>query len=180
MKKEISEKIEIPENTELVIEGNILTIKGANGENKKKFDLKNLHINKEHNSLIVSCKKATKKEKKKINTLRAHLKNMIEGVSKKFEYQLKICFSHFPITVEVKNDELIIKNFLGERENRRLKIPKGADIDAGKEIITISSVNKEIAGQTAADIERATKVRKKDKRIFQDGIFIINKAGKEI
>lgn len=93
---------------------------------------------------------------------------------------MKICFSHFPITAEVKNDELIIKNFLGERANRKLKIMKGASIDVDKEIIIVSSINKEIAGQVAADIERATKVRKRDKRVFQDGIYITSKAGKEI
>src|SRR5271157_1858901 len=107
MKREISQKIEIPENTELIIEGSTITVKGLQGENKRKFDLKGLEIRKEHNSLILSCKKATKKEKKRINTTRAHINNMIEGASKKFEYTLKICFSHFPITAEVKGNEVI-------------------------------------------------------------------------
>lgn len=180
MKKEISEKIEIPEGIEVVIEGNTIIIKGPQGENKKKFDLKNLILHKEHNHILVSCKKASKKEKKRINTLMAHLKNMIDGVSKRFEYKMKICFSHFPITAEIKNNELIIKNFLGERANRKSKILKGADLDVGKEYITITSVSKEIAGQTAANIEKATKIRKRDIRVFQDGIFITSKAGKEI
>jgi len=180
MKKEISEKIEIPVEVELIIEGNTIIIKGPQGENKKRFDLKDLVLHKEHNHILVSCKKASKKEKKRINTLRAHLKNMIDGVSKRFEYQMKICFSHFPITVEVKNNELIIKNFLGERANRKSKILDGANVDLDKEFITVSSVNREIAGQTAANIEKATKVRKRDRRVFQDGIFITSKAGKEI
>lgn len=180
MKKEISEKIEIPEGIELIIEGNTITIKGPQGENKKKFDLKDLILHKEHSHILISCKKASKKEKKRINTMRAHLKNMMDGVSKRFEYQMKICFSHFPITVEVKANELIIKNFLGERANRKSKILDGANIDLDKEFITVSSVNREIAGQTAANIEKATKVRKRDRRVFQDGIFIISKAGKEI
>lgn len=180
MKKEILEKIEIPDGIEVVIEGNFIIVKGSQGENKKKFNLKNLQIRKEHNHLTIGCKKATKNEKKRINTLRAHLNNMIEGVSKMFEYQLKICYSHFPITAEVKGKEMIIKNFLGERANRKLKILEGADVDVDKEIIIVKSVNKEIAGQMSADIEKITKINKKDRRVFQDGIFITSKAGKEI
>jgi large subunit ribosomal protein L6 len=180
MKKEISQKIEIPENTELILEGNIITIKGSQGEIRRKLDLKELEIHKEGNHLTLSCKKATKKEKKRINTGIAHIINMIKGASKKFEYQMKICFSHFPITAEVKGNELIIKNFLGEKQNRKSKIPKGAEVKVEKEFIIIESISKEIAGQTAANIETATKIRNRDKRVFQDGIFIINKAGKEI
>ena len=47
-------------------------------------------------------------------------------------------------------------------------------------MITVRSSDKEIGGQMAADIERITKVIKKDRRVFQDGIFITNKAGEEI
>ncbi|MDD5699667.1 MAG: 50S ribosomal protein L6 [Candidatus Nanoarchaeia archaeon] len=180
MKKEISEKMEIPEGIEIVLEGNFIIAKGSQGENKKKFDLKNLQVHKEHNHLTIGCKKATKNEKKRINTLMAHLKNMIDGVSKKFEYRLKICYSHFPITAEVKGREMIIKNFMGERANRKLKILEGADVDVDKEIIIVKSVNKEIAGQMSADIEKNTKINKKDRRVFQDGIFITSKAGEEI
>jgi len=180
MRKEILQKMEIPKNVEVLIEKDYIVIKGSQGENKRKINLRNIKIYKENKELIFECKKATKKEKKAINTFKAHVKNMIDGVSNKFEYQLKICYSHFPITAEVKGNELIIKNFIGEKENRKAKIPKGAEVKVDKEIITINSINREIAGQAAANIEQSTKIRKKDRRVFQDGIFIINKAGKEI
>lgn len=180
MRREIMQEVEIPEGVEVVIEGNLVTVKGPEGENQRKLNFRNLDVKKEGNKIIMDCKKATKKEKKTMNTTRAHLKNMIEGISKKFEYTLKICFSHFPITAEVHGDELIIKNFLGERANRRTSIPKGAEVKVNKEMITITSTDREIAGQAAANIERATKVSKRDRRVFQDGIFIITKAGKEI
>ena len=135
---------------------------------------------KEGNKIIIGHKKATKKEKKIINTTTAHIKNMIKGVQKKFEYKLKVVFSHFPITVELKGNEGIIKNFLGEKIPRKFKVIKGADVKIDKDIITVSSTDKEIAGKISADFERATWIRMRDRRIFQDGIFIISKAGKDI
>jgi len=180
MKREITQKIKIPENVEVTLEGGNVHVKGPQGDIKRKFNIKDLEVKKEENHIVISCKKATKKEKKRINTMRAHLNNMIHGVSSKFEYQLKIVFSHFPITAEVKGNELQIKNFLGEKQNRKAKIPHGAEVNVNKEFITITSINKEIAGQAAANIETATKIRKRDIRVFQDGIFLINKAGKEI
>jgi large subunit ribosomal protein L6 len=49
-----------------------------------------------------------------------------------------------------------------------------------KDIIKISSTNIEAVGQAAANLERVTKISKRDRRVFQDGIFIISKCGKEI
>jgi large subunit ribosomal protein L6 len=180
MKREIFEYVEIPEGVEVNVEGNLITAKGTEGSFDKKINLSRLEVTKEEGKLKIGCKKSTKKEKKMIFTTAAHLRNMIAGVSKKFEYQMKICFSHFPITVEVRGNEMIIKNFLGERSDRKTSIPKGAEIEVNREMITVKSMDKEVAGQAAANIEKATKVGKRDRRVFQDGIFIINKAGKEI
>jgi len=180
MHKELFQTIDIPEDVEVKIDGDIVETKGVAGENKREFDATNLVLEKKENQIIIGNKKATKKEKKRINTLVSHIKNMIKGVQEKFEYQLKICFSHFPITVEIQENEAIVKNFLGEKIPRKVKIPEGVEIHMDKEKININSVDKELAGQTAANFEMATKVPMKDRRVFQDGIYIINKAGREM
>ena len=131
-------------------------------------------------TLGIVSKKATKTEKKMMNTIAAHIRNMIKGVQEKFEYKLKICFSHFPFTVKQEGNKIIVNNFLGEKINRTVEMPEGAEIDIAKDIITIKSINREIAGQAAANFEKITKVRNKDIRIFQDGIYILNKAGREL
>lgn len=56
----------------------------------------------------------------------------------------------------------------------------GVEIEVKKDSITLKSINKEAAGQTAANFEKATKIRNRDRRVFQDGLFIINKCGKDI
>jgi len=180
MKKEIFQDIEVPEGIEVSLDKTTILIKGPEGEIKRKFKANKITFEKKDNKIVVGNKKATKKEKKMINTIAAHIKNMIEGVQEKFEYKLKVCSSHFPISVEIKDNEFIIKNFLGEKIPRKSKILNGSTAKIDGSIITINSHDKELAGQTAANLETATKVRKKDLRVFQDGIFMTNKPGREI
>lgn len=180
MRKEIIQTVEIPDGVEIKIEDPIVTVKGSEGELSKKFNFHNIEVKQKAGELTIGNEKATKNEKKMINTNAAHIRNMIKGVTQKFEYKLKICSSHFPMTVKIEGDDIIVKNFLGEKIERRTKIPKGAEVNLDKEFITVTSTNKEIAGQAAANFEAATRIRGRDIRVFQDGIYIINKAGKEI
>ena len=114
-----------------------------------------------------------------MNSINAHLNNMIRGVQEKFNYKMKICYNHFPITVEIKDKEAIIKNFLGEKIARRAKILDGVEVKINKDFVEINSTNREAAGQTAGNFEKATWIRMRDRRIFQDGIFITNKPRRE-
>jgi len=180
MKKEIIQEVEIPENVEAKINGSVLIIKGKEGETSKNFNTNKLVFEIKDNKIVIKNEKATKSEKKMINTITAHVRNMIKGVQEKFEYKLKIVFSHFPISVELKDNEAIIKNFLGEKISRISKIPNMVEVNVDKDIITVRSHDKELAGQTAANFEKTTKIRMKDRRVFQDGIFITNKAGRAI
>ena len=180
MRKEIFKEIEIPSGTEVGTDENRITIKGKIGEDSKEFNSGKIKIKTEGNKIIIGSKDATKKEKRIINTFTAHIKNMIRGVNEGFEYKLKAVYSHFPITVEVHGKEAMIKNFLGEKIPRKMKILDGANVKIDKDFITVSSHSKEIAGQTAANFEKATWIRKKDRRVFQDGIFITSKGGEEI
>lgn len=180
MKKKLYEEISIPGGVEVSIEGKRLIFKGKEGESSREFNLGKINLEKKDKKIILSCEKQTKKEKKIIKTSVAHIKNMLQGVQGKFEYKLKICSSHFPMTVKIEGDSAIIKNFLGEKVDRKTKLPKDVEVKLDKDIITITSIYKEIAGQAAANLERVTKIRGRDKRVFQDGIYLINKAGKAI
>lgn len=180
MRQDYFKEIEIPEGVEVTINRGLVSVKGPEGENTREFPLRNLELKKKDNKVVIGKKGSTKREKKLINSMKAHIANMIKGVKEKFEYTLKVCSSHFPMTVECSGRELTIKNFLGEKKPRKTTIPKGAEVNVDKEIITVKSTDKELAGQAAATIERATELRKKDRRVFQDGIFITNKAGKQI
>ena len=180
MKKTLFRKIEIPEGISAEVKGNLFHVKGPEGENSRKFKIGKLEFAIEENRVSIGSKNATKREKKLMNALASHIKNMILGAQKKFEYELKAVFSHFPITIDIKGQEILIKNFLGEKVPRKTTISKNVEIEVNGSTIIVRSIDKELAGQAAADLETATRIRARDKRVFQDGIFMIKKAGREI
>jgi large subunit ribosomal protein L6 len=180
MRKQFEQAITIPEGVQIRKDGKFIFVKGAHGEISKEMNFRKLKTESKDGKFIISHASSTRNEKRMINTITAHVKNMIKGVKDKFEYKLKVCSSHFPINVEIKGNEVFIKNFLGEKTPRKCKIPKGAEVEINKDIITVKSASKETAGQASANFEAATKVRNRDRRVFQDGIFITSKNGKEI
>jgi large subunit ribosomal protein L6 len=110
-----------------------------------------------------------------VGTLAAHIGNMIAGVTRGYEYKMKVVYSHFPIQLKAASDELVINNFLGERRSRFAKILPGTKVVVGKDEVVITGIDKESVGQTMANIEQATRVRGFDIRVFQDGIYLVDK-----
>jgi len=182
MKQDICEKIGIPQGITVTIDSmTVVTVKGPKGEIKKimKDAFVNVHV--DGASVSIEAKNASGRQKKMIYTFKAHLNNMFKGVVEPWIYNMKICAGHFPMTVAVQGDKLVVKNFLGEKVPRVLKIRKGVKVVIQDKDVTVESVDKELAGNTASDIELLLAIRGgRDLRKFQDGIYITNKAGKEI
>ena len=176
--EEINADVEIPEGVQVNISGKVINIKGAKGELSREFKDPNIEFSNVDGKIKIMTKKPSKKEKAIIFTYRAHVRNMIKGVTESFKYELKICSTHFPMNVAFNNGEITVKNFFGEKSPRVLKINSDVKVAVKDKIIELESCDKEKAGTAASNIEQLTRVTNKDRRIFQDGIFIINKAGK--
>jgi len=179
-KQGIQEKISFPNGCELKQDKTKITIKGPKGEITRILPDKQIKITKHGEELLISYEKSSKKEKKNLFTTKAHVKNMIKGAQEGFTYKLKICSGHFPMSVALKNGVVEIKNFIGEKVPRTLKLKAGADVKIEGDMITVYAVDKEIAGLTAGAIEKMTRRPGFDKRIFQDGIYITEKDGKKL
>lgn len=177
----ITENIVIPEGVTVEIVNSVVKAKGLKGENEKTLSHPKIEISKKSDKEIeVVCKKPTKREKTVIYSFVAHIKNLLEGVKSGFTYKLKMCFSHFPMSVSVEKDEVVIKNFLGEKIQRKSKILPGVQVKVDGSIIIVEGVDKEDTAATAARIEQATRITNRDRRIFQDGCYLIEKAGKPV
>ena len=173
----IKEKISIPENVEISYAEGIITVKGEKGTISKKLTHPRLKVAVTKETVDISCTDSPKrKEKALVGTFVAHINNLIKGVTEGFEYKMKTVFSHFPIKTSVDGNHFIIENFLGERSARKAKILEGIDVEIKGDTISVKGIDKERVGQTVANIERASKVKNRDVRIFQDGIYRISKG----
>ncbi len=173
--RRLRKEIVIPQGMEVEI-GEVITIKHKNVVVQKRLTYPTVTIEKKNDKIIIEPKRFTKREKKIINTFKSHLQNMIKGVQEPYEYKVKICASHFPMTVTLEGKKLIVKNFLGEKVPRVAVVVENAEVKIEGELITIKSADKEIAGQTAANFEQCTRITNKDRRIFQDGLWITQKS----
>ncbi|AGB04983.1 archaeal ribosomal protein L6P [Aciduliprofundum sp. MAR08-339] len=172
----VKHEIEVPEGVDVRLEGFNLHVKGPLGEMTREFKHTRVKMSIQDGKVVVYCPLPKKKEYAMAGTWKAHVQNMIKGVTEGFEYHLKILYAHFPMKVTVKGDKVVIENFLGERAPRYADIFGDSKVEVKGDTIIVKSINKEHAGQTAANIERATRVKNRDPRVFQDGIYIVKKG----
>jgi len=169
---ETLKSIEIPEGVLVKVEGRVVTVNGEKGELTRNFSHAPISIRLKENTITVQANWPRKKETALVGTVSSHIQNMITGVTKGFTYKLKIVFSHFPISVKVRERTVAIENFTGERSPRIAKIMGDTKVMVKGEDVIVQGTNIEDVSQTAANIQNATKVKKKDPRVFLDGIYI--------
>ena len=171
----MKEVIEIPDGVRITKEDGTIIVSGARGEVKKILSHPHVEI-KIDDKITIESKNERRKNKAVVGTWKAHIRNMIKGVTDGFKYEMKIVYTHFPITATVAGNSVEIKNFMGGKGIRKAKILDGVEVEIQKDTITLKGIDKEKVGQTAANIEQACRTRKKDSRIFQDGIYITRKG----
>ncbi|MBI3334626.1 50S ribosomal protein L6 [Candidatus Pacearchaeota archaeon] len=180
MKKKLLEKIKIPSGVSCTLSGGVLSCTKDGNSISRSVVFPGITVELSGDEIIFASKRGSKKDLKVIKSYGAHLANMFHGLKTEFIYTLEACNVHFPMTLKVDKDTLVINNFLGEKTPRKAKILPTVKAEIKGQKITLSSYNKEAAGQTAANIEKATKIRNRDRRIFQDGIYLIERPGRTV
>ena len=173
---EVTRAVQIPDGVEITLDGKKIIVKGSKGTLTRMFSYGPLSIKLNGKTVRVEAEWPRKKESALVGTIHSHIQNMITGVMKGFTYKLKIVFSHFPISVKVKDKTVLIENFTGERNPRKARIIGDAQVKVESEDVVVQGINLEDVSQTAGNIEQATRVKRKDPRIFLDGIFVYEKG----
>ncbi len=157
--------VEIPEGVTVQAEGHKLTVKGPQGEVQRNLP-KEAALKIEGKNVEVSAGDRALK-----GTLESLVDSMMVGVTTGYKKNLKILYAHFPVSIDVKGKDITIKNFLGEKQPRKTVVVGNTKVEVKGQDVTVSGPDKEAVGQTAANLRAAMRIKKKDARIFQDGIY---------
>jgi large subunit ribosomal protein L6 len=171
-------RVELPAGAQARLEQDTLYVKGPLGEVHRPVPLGALRVTTEGPAVTLALLVPSERKKARslINTWERHVANMGRGVTSGFEARMKVVAAHFPMKVAVKDHSVVIENFLGEKYPRTASILPGVAAKVDGEFVVLSGTDIERVGQSAANIERTTKIRDYDPRVFQDGIYIIEKA----
>jgi large subunit ribosomal protein L6 len=173
-----SKEVVVPEGVNVEIARGKFKVSGTKGSMEKKFELnKEIKVEKVENKIKISSENERRNTKALIGTNIGHIKNAIEGVTKGFVYRLRVVYSHFPVSVKAEKEKVVISNFLGERTTRIAKIVGQTQVKIEGSDIVLSGINIEEVGQTASNLELATRIVGVDKKIFQDGIYLVSREG---
>jgi len=169
-------KVKIPEGVTVRIEGNLVKIQGPKGMLMREMYYPNVSLAIADGEMTITTESERKKILAVCGTFAAHLQNMCTGVTKGYQYRMKVVYSHFPIQLKIAGDRIEVGNFLGEKRSRFARIEKDVKVALGADEVTITGINKESVGKTAANIEHATRIRERDPRVFQDGVYTVERA----
>eukprot|EP00178_Gracilaria_changii_P000661 TRINITY_DN10853_c0_g1_i3.p1 TRINITY_DN10853_c0_g1~~TRINITY_DN10853_c0_g1_i3.p1 ORF type:complete len:194 (-),score=33.88 TRINITY_DN10853_c0_g1_i3:47-628(-) len=175
--------LSIPKGLTLEVNTRVVTVTNSKGEKLVK-DFRHLNMDMSvakgsQGGQVFECKvyMATKKDIATVRTVISHVKNMVVGLTKGFLYKMRLVYAHFPINVTLADDakSIEIRNFIGQRVVRKIDMLEGVTIvksENVKDELILKGNNLENVAQSAADIQMACTVKKKDIRKFLDGIYV--------
>jgi large subunit ribosomal protein L6 len=168
-------EIDVPDDVSAEVDHLDLTVEGPNGSVTRRLWYPDVTVSVANGSVVIESDADDANTRATIGTFESHVENMIHGVTDGWEYRMEIFYAHFPMQVDVEGDEVVIENFLGERAPRRAPVRGDTEVQIDGEEVVLTGPDKEAVGQTAADIEQLTRVKDKDTRVFQDGVYITQK-----
>lgn len=177
-----NQEVSIPEGVKVSVKNSLITVTGPRGTLTRSFAHAKLQIEMIGKKKIKVQKWfGNRRELAVVRTICSHIENMIKGVTKGFQYKMRSVYAHFPINVIISSDntDVEIRNFLGEKALRRVKMLPGvtcANSKAVKDELILESNDVEAVSKCCALIQQSTTVKRKDIRKFLDGIYVSEKT----
>lgn len=169
-------KVKIPEGVKAQLEGTQLRVTGPKGQLVRNIRFPQVTVTSDGKDVVIATESKRKEITAMVGTLEAHTKNMFRGVFDGYEYRMKVVYSHFPIQLKLQGNRLEINNFLGEKKARYARIEPGVAAKVSNDEIVLTGIDRELVGTSAANIEYATHIRDRDPRVFQDGVYIVQRG----
>ena len=167
--------VTIPAGTTVTQNGTVFTVKGPLGELTRDFSGP-IDIKIEGNQIVFTPKNNSKDAKALWGTYASHLVNMVAGVNKAFEKKLII----EGVGYKVEPQGAVLVFSLGFSHKVPMEVPKDVKAVVEKNIITLTSANKESLGQFAAQIRAKKKPEPyKGKGIRYSDEVVRRKQGKK-
>lgn len=166
--------IPIPKGVEVKLEGDSITVQGPKGKLERSIHPK-VKVDIESENIVVSVTDQTRETRAFHGLFRALIANMVTGVTSGFNKVLEIVGVGY--RAELKGRTAIFH--LGYSHPIDFELPKGIDAQIDKTKVTLSGIDKELLGRTAAKIRSFRKPEPyKGKGIKYADEVIRRKAGK--
>ena len=175
-----SSTYDIPSDVQVEVNGNEVVVTGGGKENRRVFKAKHVEITKTEGHIQIHTASPKKKDRADVGTVMGHIKNMVIGIEKGYQYKLKAVYSHFPMTIKIEGGFMQVDNYLGEKSPRKMKLVPNVEVKLQGQDITLTGHSKEAVGLCAGQIEQLCTVHNRDRRVFQDGIYIVEKNSKAL
>jgi large subunit ribosomal protein L6 len=169
-------KVRIPDGVKATLDGMHLRVNGPKGQLSRNVRFPQVTVTCDGKEVSIATESRRKEITAMVGTLEAHTKNMFRGVTEGYEYRMKVVYSHFPIQLKLQGNRLEIANFLGEKKARYARIEQGVTAKVGSDEVVLTGIDRELVGTSAANIEHATHIRDRDPRVFQDGIYMVQRG----
>eukprot|EP00276_Gloeochaete_wittrockiana_P003232 CAMPEP_0184643694 /NCGR_PEP_ID=MMETSP0308-20130426/524_1 /TAXON_ID=38269 /ORGANISM="Gloeochaete witrockiana, Strain SAG 46.84" /LENGTH=187 /DNA_ID=CAMNT_0027071791 /DNA_START=32 /DNA_END=595 /DNA_ORIENTATION=+ len=172
--------VDIPEGVTVTIRSREVTVVGPRGTLNRSFKHLPSHIHVADGKVVVEIWFGDKKHVACVRTICSHINNLILGVTKGFEYKMRLVYAHFPVSAAISDDGKIIQviNFLGEKINRTVHMLDGVTVRSSdvKDEIVLTGNDLEKVSQSASKIHHIARVKEKDIRKFLDGVYVSQKG----
>merc|ERR1712178_567659 len=174
--------VKIPDGVTVDVKSRNVVVKGPRGTLTKSFKHMSIDLFKpDANTVQVEKWFSLSKEQAVIKTCASHIQNMITGVTKGFQYRMKMVYAHFPTNAQIANDAKSVDmvNFIGQKVKFNIQALDGVKIERDPKVNTellVSGNDIENVSGTCALINQSCQVKRKDIRKFLDGVYVAEKG----